>query len=165
MSAHHSSLLTAKQPHAFKSVFQAGLIAGFLDALAAVILFFNTSGKNPVIIFNYIASGLMGPAAFKGGLSIAFLGLLLHFIIAFAFALLFFLIYPQVKRLKLNPLLSGTFYGTFVWFVMNFVVLRLSRIPNVSLNIIDCFTELLVLVIFVGIPISLTVDKHYKQVI
>lgn len=163
MSAYHSSFLTAKQPRAIKSVLQAGLIAGFLAAAAAIILFFNTTGKNPIIIFNYVASGLIGPSAFTGGVPIAFLGLLLHFIIAVAFALLFFLIYPQIKRLKINPFVSGIFYGTLVWFIMNFVVLRLSQIPNVPLSIIDCFTELLLLIIFLGVPISLTVDKHYEQ--
>ena len=165
MSAHHSSLLTVYQPRAFSAVFQAGLIAGFLDAIAAIILFYNDSGKNPIIIFNYIASGLIGPSAFKQSIPIAFLGLLLHFVIALAFALLFFLIYPQVERLKLNPFISGTLYGTFVWFIMNFVVLRLSQIPNAPLSIIDCFTELVMLIIFVGIPISLTIDKYYKQLV
>ena len=165
MSVQQSSILGAKQPGAYRSVIYAGLIAGFLDVLAAVILFANKSGNNPIIIFNYIASGLIGPTAFKGGLPIVLLGLLLHFLIAFAFALLFFMIYPQVKRLIMNPLLSGFFYGIFVWFMMNFVILRLSRIPNMPLNIVDFFTELLVLIVFLGIPISLTIGKHYKEVL
>ena len=52
MSVQQSSILGAKQPSAYRSVIYAGLIAGFLDVLSAVILFANKSGNNPIIIFN-----------------------------------------------------------------------------------------------------------------
>lgn len=46
-------------------------------------------------MFNYIAGGVLGiKIAFQGGNSIAFIGLLIHYFIAFSFTLFFFWIFP-----------------------------------------------------------------------
>ena len=163
MSATHSSVLPNTKVTALKVIFQAGLIAGFLNVSAVIILLMNNSSvENPAILFNYIASGLIGSGAFKAGIAGVALGVALHFFISLSFAFLFYLIYPQVKRLIVSPFISGILYGLFIWFVMNFVVLRLSKIDHIPLTISDCFTGLILVMVFAGIPISFTINKYYK---
>lgn len=164
MSATHSSVLPNTKLSSLKVIFQAGSIAGLLSICAVIILLINNSSvDDPTILFKYIASGLIGIAAFKAGIAWVGLGVALHFFISLSFAFLFYLIYPQVKRLIVSPFISGILYGFFVWFVMNFVVLRLSRIEHIPLSITDCFTGLILVMIFVGIPISFIINKFYKQ--
>ena len=70
-----------------KTILQTGLIAGTLDISAASLQFFLTTGKNPILIFKYIASGIFGKdiAYSNGFMPIA--GLLLHYLIAFTFTI------------------------------------------------------------------------------
>lgn len=66
-----------------KTIFIAGLVAGTLDAVAAILLFAHpVTLHNISNIFRYIASGLIGQGAFANGLVYPFLGLFLHFLIA-----------------------------------------------------------------------------------
>ncbi len=61
----------------------AGTLAvGILDILDAFI-FFGLRGARPIGILQSIASGVLGRAAYQGGMRTAALGLLLHFVIAF----------------------------------------------------------------------------------
>ena len=46
------------------SIITTGLVAGTMDGLAAIINFSINGGKNPEIIFKYIASGAIGENAF-----------------------------------------------------------------------------------------------------
>jgi len=46
-----------------RSVLTGGLVAGTLDAVAAILVY----RPDPVLMFRYIASGAVGPAAFGGG--------------------------------------------------------------------------------------------------
>lgn len=68
-----------------KTVIILGLIVGSLDILAAIIDYSLSTHKNPVVIFKFIASGIIGQSAFTGGTGIVLLGLLFHYIITFLF--------------------------------------------------------------------------------
>ncbi|MEO6219460.1 MAG: hypothetical protein ABIO81_03460 [Ginsengibacter sp.] len=59
-----------------------GLLAGTLDAIAAMINYTINGGKLPSRIFQYIASGAVGTQAFKGGKGMIILGTIFHYIIA-----------------------------------------------------------------------------------
>ena len=50
-----------------KAVLWGGLIAGVLDAVDGVVAF-GFKGLNPIQVLQYIASGLLGPSSFHGGL-------------------------------------------------------------------------------------------------
>jgi len=50
-----------------RAILLGGLIAGTLDAVDGVIAF-GTQGLNPIQVLQYIASGALGQAAFRGGL-------------------------------------------------------------------------------------------------
>jgi hypothetical protein len=62
-----------------KTIAWAGLLVGTLDKLSAIVNFKIATGKDPVLIFQYIASGVFGKEAYIGSL-MPVLGLIFHFI-------------------------------------------------------------------------------------
>jgi len=104
----------------------AGTLAvGVLDILDAFI-FFGLRGARPVGILQSIASGVLGRAAYQGGLRTATLGLLLHFVIAFGVVATYLLATRLIPALNRRPWLYGLLYGVVVYAVMNLVVVPLS---------------------------------------
>jgi hypothetical protein len=66
----------------------AGLVSGAVDILAAFASY-TAQGATVQGILKYIASGLLGPAAMQGGVEIAWVGLLCHFLLATAMAAIY----------------------------------------------------------------------------
>ncbi len=71
--------------NAVRAVVWAGFACGVLDITAALVVY-GYFGLKPARLLQGIASGLLGPKAFEGGLAMALLGLLCHFVIAFGAA-------------------------------------------------------------------------------
>ncbi|MCD0468843.1 DUF1440 domain-containing protein [Flavobacterium sp. JAS] len=146
------------------TIFLSGLIAGTLDILAAfffyALLFQKTT---PIKILQSIASGIFKKEAYSGGAQMALYGLLLHYFIAFIFAAFYFTIYPYFSSLKKNTLLSGIFYGIFVWIAMNLVVLPVvfPVLPEKHLDF-PLILSILILIFCIGIPIAFITRKHYS---
>jgi len=88
-----------------------GLIAGTFDITGAIIHYLLVTRSNPVRIFYFIASAVFGKEAYDGGPLVAVLGLVFHYTIAIIFTAFFFLIYPKLKFLSRNIVLSGLAYG------------------------------------------------------
>ena len=105
----------------------SGLLVGTLDAVAAIINYCIPTVRNPVRIFQYIASGVFGMNAFSDGMLMPILGLIFHYFISTFWTLLFFLLYPKINWLGKSWIISGLGYGVFVWLAMNLVVLKLRR--------------------------------------
>ena len=59
-----------------------GVTTGVLD-ISAAFVDSGLNGRSPMFVLQSIASGLLGPESYKGGLKSAALGLALHFLIAF----------------------------------------------------------------------------------
>jgi uncharacterized membrane protein YagU involved in acid resistance len=86
--------------------------------------------KVPYLVqLQFIASGLLGLAAFAGGLGSALLGLILHLAFSLVIAAVYILAATRLPVLRRNLLLGGLLYGVVVYFVMNFVVTPLSAAP------------------------------------
>jgi hypothetical protein len=66
-------------------------VVGSADALDAILFFGIRNGTAPGRIFQSIASGLLGPASFRGGAATIALGVLLHYTIAFGIVVTYFL--------------------------------------------------------------------------
>jgi hypothetical protein len=145
------------------AILKAGLLAGTLDILSAIIKYLIEGKKNPEVILKYIASAVLGKSAMKGGWDIAFLGLLLHYVIAFIFTILLFWLYPRLKLVRFNPLLIGVLYGVFAWLVMNLLVLPNTKAPQAPgpINWNQAIIGALILIAFIGIPVSLMARKYY----
>ena len=148
-----------------KTIFRAGFIAGILDISAAMVTYMiMVPGKNPVNILNYVASGVFGKeTAYAGGLTMSLLGLIFHFVIAFIWAILFFLIYPYFNKLVKNKWVAGILYGILVWIIMTRVVVPLSNTPKNPFKLSSAIIGVVTIIICIGIPISLIADHYYRQ--
>jgi hypothetical protein len=101
------------------------LTVGVLDITDAFV-FFGLRGIPPSRILQSIASGLLGQAAYGGGVATAALGLLFHFLIAFGVVAVYYLASRRLGLLTRHPFLCGPVYGLVVFFIMQLVVLPLS---------------------------------------
>lgn len=142
-----------------RSILVGGLAAGILDALDAIVAFKVVLGFDPVPIYQFVASGLLGPSAFSGGWSAALLGLVVHFAIAVAAAAVFTLASVRVPALRRHAVASGAGFGVAVWAVMNLVVIPLSRIPASPFSLPLLLNGILGHALLVGIPIAL-IARH-----
>lgn len=144
-------------------ILRAGLLAGILDAIAAVLAYTVKGGKNPVMIFNFIASGIFGTTAFSGGNKMAFVGLLFHLCIATIWAMLFFMASSRIKILTKFWIASGIGYGVFVWLCMNLIVVPLSNTPPIQHTSGNVFTGIVILIACIGIPIAYFTSKFRSR--
>jgi uncharacterized membrane protein YagU involved in acid resistance len=141
------------------AILVGGAIAGALDITYAIV-FSAYRGVAPMRVLQSVASGLLGRAAFDGGVPVAALGLCLHFLIAFTIAAIFYLASRRLPFLTRRPVVSGILYGIGVYAVMNLVVLPLSAYPpRKSFPLIVIVTGLLVHMFFIGLPIALATRK------
>ena len=137
-----------------RAVVYGTLVVGILDAADALI-FFGLKGATPTRIFQSIASGLLGRAAFSGGLRTALLGVALHFIIAFLIVSTFLVASRYIRILRRAPVWSGLIYGIAVYLVMNFVVVPLSAAGRGPLSWPVVVNGMLIHMLGVGLPTSL----------
>lgn len=145
----------AGRPAAGRAILWGGAAAGVLDLTGAVVT--NAwRGLAPVRVLQSISSGLLGAKSYEGGFGTAALGVLLHFVIAFGAAAVFYAASRRLSFLWRRPLVAGPLYGAAVYFFMSFVVLPLSAFPHgVSLAPDRLATGLVVHVLCVGLPIAL----------
>lgn len=150
---------TADKTKTLIRILWIGLLTGTLDGLAALILNYKISAAT---IFKFIASGMFGKAAFKGGAEMVVAGVVFHYLIALLFTGAFYLLYPFFKRGLRNAYLIAALYGFTAWLVMNRVVIPISQkaFPVMKLQVV--FTGIAVLIVCLGLPIALIADRHYK---
>lgn len=141
---------------------KAGLLVGTLDILSAFLHYYLATGKNPFFILRYIASALLGPAAFSGGTAIEVTGLLFHYLVAFGFTLFFFWLYPRLKITGRSPVVTGSCYGLFIWVVMNLIVVPLSRIGTFPNRVSGILVNAAILILAIGIPLAFIARRHYR---
>lgn len=135
-------------------VLYIGLLVGTFDILAALTNYYISTGKNPIVIFKYISSGVLGTDAFTGGTGIVLMGLLLHYIIAVSFAILFCILYYNIKLLSNHKIFTGITYGIFIWAIMNLIIVPLSSTPKSPFDTSHAVKEMLILIFMIGLPLS-----------
>jgi uncharacterized membrane protein YagU involved in acid resistance len=145
-----------KHRSAVWAVLVGGCIAGTLDILFA-ISFAYYRGMAPVRLLQTVASGVLGNAAFTGGIPAAALGLALHFGMSIGWAVLFVIAAVRFPHLLRRPLQSGILFGVVVFFAMRLVVLPLSAFPYpVAFKPLATALDLLSHMLLFGAPIALT---------
>jgi hypothetical protein len=145
------------------TILLTGLLVGTLDAAAAVVQFIIPTWRNPVRIFEYIASGVFGTNAFSGGPVMAVIGLLFHYFIATAWTSLFFTVYPRIPWLARNKIAGGLLYGAFIWLMMNLVILPLSNVPHFPIRVSGAAIGMVILMMMVGLPVSFKAHGYYLK--
>jgi len=144
-------------------VLLAGIIVGTLDISAAMLQFFLKTEKDPFIVLKFVASGVFGSAALKGGADMIAWGFLFHYIIAMSFTVFFFWLCSRRPSLLKNRLLTGIGYGIFTWAVMRFVVVPLSFTNKQPATLSGTLMAILILVVCIGIPLAYMAAAFRKQ--
>ncbi len=144
------------------AIVQTWLIAGSLDATAATIHFMLRGGANPLRLFQFVASGIMGQEAFAGGIITGFVGLLLHYFIALVWTTLFFLGASKLPILLQNVIVSSIIYGVVVWLVMSQLIVPLSSTPKSPFNPVQAIIGACILVVCIGLPVAYFARKYFS---
>lgn len=147
----------------FMVIFLSGLLVGSLDILAAFGDYYIATGKGPEGVLKYIASGVFGMKAIKGGAGMIFLGLLFHFMIALCFSAFYFWLYQRVNLVSANPVIFAILYAVFMWTVTTRIVMPLSSVPQRSGGGAFGWKEIkaiLILLFMICIPLTLIARKH-----
>jgi hypothetical protein len=150
-----------ENPNALRAVLLAGFACGVLDIAAALVVY-GYLGAKPVPLLQGIASGLLGPKAFDGGLATALLGLLCHFVIAFGAATVYFVASRALRVLVDQAVVFGALYGVAVYFFMNRIVLPLSAVAKRPFSMKFMIIGVVIHIFCVGVPISLSVRRFSR---
>jgi hypothetical protein len=150
-----------------RTIIWLGLLTGTLDAILSFILSYPA---NLAQSYQYIASGLFGTVAFTANY-MAFWGVLFHYLIASAFSAVFFLLYPNFKRIINNKYVLALVFGLIIWIASTFVILPLSNVPDIKgiakypnqLNLLAAIISFAGLSLCLGLPISLIGNNYYGK--
>jgi hypothetical protein len=147
----------------FKAVLLTGLFVGTTDILLAFITSYIERGSFPDKMFLYIAGGVLGlDRSMKGGAGTAFLGLFIHYFIAYVFSLFFFWVFPKLKFLSFNKYLVGMLYGVFVNQVMQWIILPLTPLPaRGAFDLARVFIGWVTFGVVYGLPVVYNTYKYY----
>jgi hypothetical protein len=111
-----------------RSILWGGLGAGVGDSLLALALY----RVSLMTVYQSVASGLLGRAAYGGGLSTAALGCALHFTIATAAAAIYVLVSRRAPLLVSYVVPCGLAFGVGVYLFMKYAVLPLSAVVRLT---------------------------------
>lgn len=145
---------------AAKTILKAALLVGTFDITAActqVSLRNGQLGIKPVLLF--VASGLLGKSAFTSGDAMMLVGLLIHYCVAAAFTVFFFLTVAKTDFAKQQQLLTGILYGALVWIVMNLLVLPLTAAPPLKKTPSGVAVGAGILICCIGIPLAYLANR------
>ena len=155
------STIAATSPTSRNSLFRlsviAGLIIGFADEIIYHWFVQNVlGGVSLIALYQYIASGALGESAFAGGIAIALLGVLIHYIISIVIAGVFILSVDRIPLLRRYLIPGSLLFGFGVFIVMNMIVTPLSATPplpapTTSQLIVAILDHLLIFGIFLGL--------------
>jgi hypothetical protein len=146
--------------NAFLAIFWGGLLAGVFDITQAFVGFGFASGVKPAMILRHIASGVLGPEAYQGGAKTAALGAVLHFVIAFGAATVYYVASRWIPFMTSHAVISGLLYGEMVFLFMYFVVVPLSAAPHGKFTMATLITGPIGHMFLVGLPIALAVRRY-----
>jgi hypothetical protein len=112
-----------------ETVVHGGLTVGVLDALDAVLFFGGVRGIPPARIPQHVAAGVLGSSSFQAGAASIALGVVMHFVVALCVAAVYWLVSQRLAVLASRPVVSGLVFGAAAYFVMQRIVVPLSRAP------------------------------------
>jgi hypothetical protein len=134
-----------------RTALYAGLMAGALDMAAAVLLNLEYPAR---VIFQSVAAGWLGAAAFEGGWPTAWLGLASHFGIMLGFAVAWVVLAVRAEVARSRWVIAGTVWGIAVWGVMVFLVVPLSNATLPFPDLRGAVEGLLTHIVCIGWPMA-----------
>lgn len=145
-----------------RSIAIAGPIIGVLNAVDMLVFYHLTLNTSPLLFFQYIASGLLGPVAFADGYTSPLLGILIHFAVAFVVAAVFILAASWSALLRRTVVVSALVYGAAVYLFMGIVVLPLSAAPKLSTSTPILVNGLVGNAVSIGLPLAIMVWRSSR---
>ena len=144
-----------KRARLLYTAFAGGIVAGALD-IAYAWAFWAIKADVPFErILQSIASGLLGPASFEGGVKTAALGFALHFSMTVLMSVAYVLAATRFETLWRRPVLCGALYGLLLYGVMRYVVVPLSAAAAGSGDLLWTTLTIVAHMVLVGVPIAL----------
>lgn len=141
----------------------AGLVAAAVE-MVPVLPIQNALGAPPLRVFQAIAGGLLGPAAFGGGAATALLGVALHTVISLVAALVYGVATLRSAAAARHPFWAGVGFGAIVYVAMTAVVVPLSAFPAKGLPPPPLMAlSIAVHLLFFGAPIALVTARMRAQ--
>lgn len=155
----------AARPRAFETIVYGGLVIGVLDFLDATLFFGLYSGVGFTRVWQSVAAGLLGAeAARSGGWNMALLGILLHFVVAFCIATVYYFGAANIPFLIRRPVISGMSFGIIAHLVMKYVVVPLSAIGTTApYTLANFLNSVIGHALLVGLPIALVASWSAKR--
>ncbi len=154
------TITTNNKKQQYANILWLGLLTGTLDAIAAMIW----SGKiNPTGLFKFIASGSFGKAAFTGGTDMIIWGLFFHYLIAYSFTAVFYIMYPYFMAGLKNKYFTAIIYALITWLITNLLIVPLSCIGWHPIHVRGIIIGFGILIFTIGLPIVLTANKLYAN--
>ena len=150
------------RPRPFDTILYGGLVVGILDGLFALIFYGLILGVQPLRIFQAVASGLLGKAAYEGGLQTFVLGILLHFVVATCIAAVYYVASLKFPVLIHQAVVCGLVYGLLAYLGMNYVVIPLSAIGYRPSSLRTFLPAFIGHALLVGLPIALLARRSAK---
>ncbi len=142
----------------------SGLLIGILHlVIQAWIVFILILKLAPSLMIGaqYVASGVMGDAAYTGGFATALLGVILEILMTIIIAGIFIFSADRIPLLRRYIIPGSLLYGFGVFIVMNFVVLPLSAAavspPPPMWLLIEIILEHMLLI---GLPLGIIVQRN-----
>ena len=153
------------EPRALETIVYGGLAIGVLDFFDASTFFPLYYGITFQSVWWGPASGLLGrEAARAGGWNTALLGILLHLIVAFCIAAVYFLVSRYLAAV-IRPVIFGLIYGVVANLVMQNVVIPLSAIgPRTTVEPVgSVLNSFIGHALLVGLPVALIASWSAKR--
>jgi hypothetical protein len=139
-----------------------GLISWFLHLVIQQGIVFGLILKTPLMsALQYVASGIMGDAAFAGGLATALFGLVLDLMMITIMAGVFIFSIDRIPLLRRNIISGSIGYGFGVFIVMNLIVLPLSAAPALPVPPLWLLIELVLQhILLIGLPLGILMQRN-----
>jgi uncharacterized membrane protein YagU involved in acid resistance len=144
-------------------IIKAGLLTGALDIAFAFLYSYIKRATSPATVLQYISKVVLGKTTLSDPTILSITGLLIHFVIAMTWSILFFILYRRLNLMRQNKMVTGIVYGLFVWTVMNIVVLPLWNNKIFVFKAESSSVNALILMVAIGLPLSFIAHRHYSK--
>lgn len=108
-----------------RSLAGAIVSAGAVAAVAEMMLVLPVQAvlsAPPIVVFQSMAGGFLGRAAYRGGLRTLFLGMVIHLLVCLLAAAVFVLAATRWEALLRRPAAFGAAYGVLIFLVMTYLL-------------------------------------------
>jgi hypothetical protein len=150
------------------SILKTAILAGITGAILIDLYLWITEAllmhrATALILFQWDASNLLGPSAFRAGVGVALFGCLLHLIVSLIWGAIFTLAALQFRFLARNVPVWGVVFGVIVRLVMAHVIVPLGHAqmpPAHGMYLVNLYVAHIV---FFGIPVTWVVSRGISQ--